>query len=81
MLIDFREKGQEGEGAGEKHQCERETSVGCLLYMPGLGNTPTSWPCALTRNRTGDFLVCGVMPNQLSHAGQGFTLDIFVISE
>ena len=26
--------------------------------------------CALTRNRTGDLLLCSMMPNQLSHTGQ-----------
>ena len=31
--ITLREKGRER----EKHQCERETSIGCLPYMPGWG--------------------------------------------
>ena len=34
ILFIFRERGREGEREGEKHQCERETSIGCLLYMP-----------------------------------------------
>ena len=38
MTIDFRERRREG----EKHRCEKETSVGCLLYMPQLGTKPTT---------------------------------------
>ena len=34
-LLIFRERGREGE-RGEKHQCVRETSVGCLLQAPNL---------------------------------------------
>ena len=29
--------------------------------------------CALTRDRTSDHLLCGLMPNQLSNTGQGST--------
>ena len=32
MLTDFKERGREG----EKHPCERETSVSCLSYIPCL---------------------------------------------
>ena len=35
MLIDFRERGKEGEREGEKHQRERETSISCLSHTPG----------------------------------------------
>ena len=55
----------------EKHQCERGTFVGCLLHTPQLGIGPTTQVCALTGNRTSDLLLCGMMLNQLSHAGQG----------
>ena len=34
MYLFFRERGRAGEREGEKHQCERETPIGCLLYMP-----------------------------------------------
>ena len=34
ILFIFRERRREREREGEKHQCERETSIGCLLYMP-----------------------------------------------
>ena len=33
-LFVFRERGRDGEREGEKHQCERETSIICLLYGP-----------------------------------------------
>ena len=36
-LLIFRESGREGEKEGEKHQCEREISIGCLSYTPWLG--------------------------------------------
>ena len=37
----FRERGKEGE-RGEKHRCERETSIGCLSHASswGLGHNP-----------------------------------------
>ena len=34
FIVYFRERGREGEREGEKHWCERETSIGCLLYAP-----------------------------------------------
>ena len=33
-LFTFRERGSEGEREGEKHQCARETSIGCLSCIP-----------------------------------------------
>ena len=65
FLFDFREHGKEGEREGGKHQCERETSIGCLWQAP------CNPGIALTRNQTGDLSVYGMMPNELSHAGQG----------
>ena len=38
MLIDFRGRAREGEKKGEKHWCERETSISCLSYVPRNGN-------------------------------------------
>ena len=35
------------------------------------GTWPATQICALTRNLTSDLLVCGVMPNPLSHTRQG----------
>ena len=36
-LCIFRQGGREGEKEGEKHQCERKTSIGCLLHVPQQG--------------------------------------------
>ena len=67
----FRERGREGEREGEKHRCERETYIGCLSYAPQPGTKPATQACALIENQTSDLSLCGTMPNQLSHTGQG----------
>ena len=36
--------GRKGEIEGEKHQCERETLIGCLSYMPPPGTKPNPQP-------------------------------------
>ena len=43
--------------------------IGCLSYGPGTKHTTQTF--ALTGNRTADLLLCGMMPNPLSHMGQG----------
>ena len=43
---------------------------GCLSRTPLLGTWPNTQACALTRNRTGNPLACGMMPNQLSCTGE-----------
>ena len=53
-LFIFRERGREGEREGEKHWCERETSVSCLL----------SDPWSLTRDWTHNLGMC---PDQESN--------------
>ena len=50
VLIDFREGRSEGER-------ERETSICCLLYVPGPMTEPIASVYALTGNRTHDLLV------------------------
>ena len=47
MFIDLR----------ERVQCERTTSIGCLLYAPRPGIEPTTQVCALTWNQTSNLLV------------------------
>ena len=66
-LFIFRERRREE----EKHEFDRETSTGFLLYMSLLENEPATQACALTGNRTGGlFLLRGTMPNQWNHMGQ-----------
>ena len=56
-FIYYLESEREEEREGEKHWCERERELGCLLYIPG--------------NQTGDLSLFETTPNQLSHTGQG----------
>ena len=58
ILFIFREGGREGEKKGEKHLCDRETSISCLLHAPGPGTEPVTQACALARYQTGDLLLC-----------------------
>ena len=39
---DFKERWREGEREIVKYQCEEDMSIGCLLYAPWLGITPTT---------------------------------------
>ena len=73
-LFMSREQGREEEREGEKHWCERETLIGCLLNEYCLGIEPTTQACALTGNQTTD--LCGMSPNQLSQTSQGHDLLI-----
>ena len=43
------------------------------LSRPQLGTWPATQACAPTGNETCYFLVCGRMPNPLSHTSQGHT--------
>ena len=70
-LFNLFQRGRQEETEGEKHQCDRGTSIGCLLQAPIPGIKPTTQACALTGSRTYDQLVCRMMPNQLSHTSQG----------
>ena len=59
MLIDFKER----EGERERHRCEKETSIGCLSYVPQPGTEPATQARALTGNRTLDLLVADNAPD------------------
>ncbi|KAF6086237.1 hypothetical protein HJG60_008432 [Phyllostomus discolor] len=59
LFIYFRERGRE--------KRERNISVWLPITCPLLG----SWPGLLTRNQTGDPLVCRPALNPLSHTSQG----------
>ena len=41
------------------------------LTRPQLGTWPATQACALTGNGTTNISLCGTMPSQLSHTGQG----------
>ena len=79
-FIYLKEKGREGEQEGEKHGCERETSICCLWYVPSLGLEPAIQAYALMRNHPRDLVL--TMANQLSHTGQGIRIleHIFINS-
>ena len=50
-LFIYWERGQgRGKREGEKHRCERETSIGGLSYAPQQGIEPATQACALTGN-------------------------------
>ena len=62
----------------------RETSM-CERYInrlplacPQLRTWLATQACALTGNQTSDLLVCGMMPNPLSHTGQDFLRKLFL---
>ena len=40
LFITFRERGREEERQGEKRQCARDTSIGCLSHTPSWGLGP-----------------------------------------
>ena len=47
--------------------------ISCLSYALQLGTKPVTQAHGLTGNQTSNLLLCGMMPNQLSHTSQGFT--------
>ena len=69
----FGHRGREGEKEGEKHRCERQTSIICLLYTPEPVTEPTAQACAPARNQTSNLLLCRRTPSQLSDMSQGKT--------
>ena len=63
---------REGERVEDKHGCERETLISCLLDVPSRETEPTTQECALTGNQTCDLSVCKRAPNQLSQPARAF---------
>ena len=59
MLIDFTERGREGEAEAEKHWYQRETSNSCLSHAPWPETKPIIQARDLTRNWTLDLPVYG----------------------
>ena len=68
---------------GEGKERGRKTMISCFSQVPLAGTEPATQACALTRNWTGNLLVCGTVPNQLSHTGQGSHnfLKLFYLAE
>ena len=73
---------REGKGGRKRG---RETSVRerKIHWLPLVctqpGTEPKTQACALTRNPSGDILLCGTMSNLLSHTGQGYCLFFFFL--
>ena len=65
------ERGEGREKEGKKHQCVRETPIGCLLHTPQLGIWPTTQACTLIGNQTSDLSVHRPALNPLTHTSQG----------
>ena len=60
----------------ETSMCKRNINWLPLAH-PQLGTRPTTQACVLTGNQTSDLLVCGMIPNPLSHTSQGWISIIF----
>ena len=71
----FRQRGEEGEREGEKHQCVREVSTGCLSNVPG--PQPRH---VLTGNLPCDLLVPKMVPSPWNCTSQGRAYISFVSS-
>ena len=53
---------------GKGREKEREGNIDqLLLEHTQLGTEPTTQACALTGDQTSDLLLCGMMPNELTH--------------
>ena len=83
MFIDFREREREGEREEEKHGCERETSISCLLYVPQLVMEPATLACALTGNQTHSCSVyrTTLQPSEPHRPGQNGPYFILILAE
>ena len=67
----FLEREKRREKERERNINVRETAIGCLSHTPQPRTGPTTQTCALIVTPASDLSFCGMMLNQLSHAGQG----------
>ena len=64
-------KGKGGKKRGRATSCDREKLIG-FSHTPSTRRTcPAIQACALTKNRTSNFLFCRMMPSPQSHTSQG----------
>ena len=70
-FTESRERGREGGREGEKHVCERETLIGCLLHVLGQGTVYFNPGVCPDWESTCYLWFARPMPNQLSHTSQG----------
>ena len=76
LFIFFRDREREGERERSIDVREKYRSVAshmCPNIHTWPGTEPATQACALTRNQTGDLLLCGTMPNLLNYTGQGLS--------
>ena len=59
------------EGERKEKERERNISVWSPLECPLLATWPVTQACVVTRNQTGDPLVCRPALNSVSHTSQG----------
>ena len=59
---DFERDGNGWRRKGEKHQCERETSISCLLHAPQPGTEPATQACVPTGTKPATFHFTGWRP-------------------
>ena len=59
------------EGRGEERETNIDVREKHWSYVPLPVTKLTTQAFDLMRNWTGNLLLCGMMPNQLSHTGQG----------
>ena len=75
LFIYFKSKRvRDGERKGQNHRCQREMlTSSCLLHTPCLWTQPATQGCSRPGDQTTDLSHCRMMPNQLSHTGQGYS--------
>ena len=61
------ERQRDRETSRERHWCERETSIVCLLYVPQLWIEPATYECALNQDQTCTFMCIEQCSKWLSH--------------
>ena len=66
----FLETGEETEKERERNTDVQEKHRSVASHMS------STQGCALTENRMGGLMLCGMTPNSLSHTSEGYSLDV-----